>query len=50
MDDFSLDVERTKTLVELAKPMHFTFHRAFDWVAEPLEAIQQLEAIVATGH
>ena len=45
MDDFSLDVERTKTLVELAKPMHFTFHRAFDWVAEPLEAIQQLEAI-----
>jgi len=43
MDDFSVDMERTQALVDLAKPMHFTFHRAFDWVAEPLEAIKQLE-------
>jgi copper homeostasis protein len=42
-EDFSVDVARTRTLVELAKPMHFTFHRAFDWVAGPLEAIKQLE-------
>lgn len=45
MEDFSVDVERTKALVDLAKPMHFTFHRAFDWVAEPLEAIKQLDGL-----
>ncbi|MBW8242074.1 copper homeostasis protein CutC [Muricauda oceani] len=45
MEDFSVDVERTKELVVLAKPMHFTFHRAFDWVAEPVEAIKQLEEL-----
>ncbi|MDF0707527.1 copper homeostasis protein CutC [Flagellimonas okinawensis] len=44
-DDFSIDMERTKVLVELAGPMHFTFHRALDWVAEPLEAIKQLGTI-----
>ena len=42
-EDFTVDVERMKVLVELAKPLHFTFHRAFDWVAEPLEAIKQLK-------
>ena len=45
MEDFSVDVERTIELVELSKPMHFTFHRAFDWVAEPVEAIKQLEEL-----
>ena len=45
-EDFAVDVERMKVLVELAKPLHFTFHRAFDWVAEPLEAIKQLEEFI----
>ncbi|NDV43254.1 copper homeostasis protein CutC [Flagellimonas sediminis] len=42
-EDFSVDVERTKALVELSKPMHFTFHRAFDWVAQPMESLKALE-------
>ena len=44
-EDFSVDEERTKALVELSRPMHFTFHRAFDWVAEPLESLKVLEEI-----
>jgi len=43
--DFSLDLERTAALVELAGPLHFTFHRAFDWIADPLGALAQLEGI-----
>ena len=43
--DRTLDITRTKHLVDLAGPMHFTFHRAFDWIADKLEALQQLEEI-----
>jgi len=38
----TIDIERTKALIELSKPLPFTFHRAFDWIKNPLEAIQQL--------
>lgn len=41
--DFSLDIERTQVLKELAGSMKFTFHRAFDWVKEPFTALEQLE-------
>lgn len=41
----SIDIKRTKELVELAKPMKFTFHRAFDWVLDPLEGLEQLKEI-----
>jgi copper homeostasis protein len=44
-DDFTVDLESTQALVELAKPMNFTFHRAFDQVSNPEEAIQQLAEI-----
>ncbi|WP_222983183.1 copper homeostasis protein CutC [Flagellimonas meishanensis] len=44
-DDFSLDVERTAQLVELSKPLHFTFHRAFDWISDPESALKMLETI-----
>lgn len=38
-----LDVKRTAKLVELAKPLHFTFHRAFDWVPNPWRALEELQ-------
>ncbi len=44
--DGSIDVERTKRLVDIASPMEVTFHRAFDRCKEPLKA---LEDIFATG-
>lgn len=40
--DNSIDVERTRELVELSKPLKFTFHRAFDWTPKPYEALEQL--------
>lgn len=41
-EDNTLDVQRTQELIEFAKPLSFTFHRAFDWIPNPLEAIEQL--------
>ena len=41
-DDNSIDVKRTKELVELSKPLEFTFHRAFDVVINPLKEIENL--------
>lgn len=46
--DQTIDLERTRQLVEIAKPLSFTFHRAFDWVKDPIEAISQLSAIGVT--
>ncbi|MEJ4089736.1 copper homeostasis protein CutC [Galbibacter orientalis] len=40
--DNNLDIDRTRELVELSKPLEFTFHRAFDWVSQPEEAFKQL--------
>ena len=41
-DDSSIDIERTKELVELSKPLEFTFHRAFDIVKDPVEEMENL--------
>ena len=44
--DGSVDVERTGTLVELARPLSVTYHRAFDVSRDPYEA---LEALIGLG-
>lgn len=40
--DDTIDLKQTKELVELSKPLSFTFHRAFDCVKNPEEALEQL--------
>lgn len=40
--DNTIDIERTKELVELSKPLEFTFHRAYDCVNNPYETLEQL--------
>jgi len=40
--DNSIDIERTKELIELTKPLEFTFHRAFDCVKNPKKSLEQL--------
>ncbi|HEY4107710.1 copper homeostasis protein CutC [Puia sp.] len=44
--DGSVDQGRCARLVEAAYPLGVTFHRAFDWAANPFEA---LEAIIKIG-
>ncbi|WP_411766787.1 copper homeostasis protein CutC [Winogradskyella sp. A3E31] len=53
--DKTIDIKRTKELVELSKPLPFTFHRAFDEVINPKEALQQLinlgvERVLTSGQ
>ena len=47
-EDNSIDIKRTKELVELSKPLSFTFHRAFDWIPNPIEALEELQTIGVT--
>ena len=54
-DDKTIDIERTKELVKLSRPLEFTFHRAFDVVNNPLNEIEELikigiERVLTSGQ
>lgn len=46
LPDGNIDVERTARLIEFARPMNVTFHRAFDMCINP---VRGLEDIISTG-
>lgn len=43
LTDGRIDMERTREIVELARPMSVTFHRAFDLSRDPFEALENLK-------
>jgi copper homeostasis protein len=54
-EDGTVDAERTRALVELARPASVTFHRAFDMCRDPHEALETLvglglDRVLTTGQ
>ena len=41
-NDYSLDLKTLQNFIDLAYPMEITFHRAFDLVKDPFEAMNKL--------
>jgi copper homeostasis protein len=51
----TVDTMRTRVLVDLARPMSVTFHRAFDITRDPMEALDTLielgiDRVLSSGH
>ncbi len=40
--DGTIDMERSREIIEIAKPLSVTFHRAFDRAINPLDALEDL--------
>jgi copper homeostasis protein len=54
-EDGTIDRERIKTLIQLARPLKITFHRAFDMTRNPFEALDDLielgiERVLTSGQ
>jgi len=45
--DNTIDIERTKELIELSKPLPFTFHRAFDITPDLFQSLEELMSLKA---
>jgi copper homeostasis protein len=45
LPDGNIDIARTQLLVELARPLSITFHRAFDMTPEPFRALEEIIAL-----
>ena len=43
--DYTLDTDRVEQLRKESTGMQFTYHRAFDWVKDPLNTLRTLEAM-----
>ena len=43
--DFSIDIKRVTALKKASGNLKFTFHRAFDWVNDPILSLSELEKI-----
>lgn len=54
-NDGSVDMNRCSELIQLARPMHVTFHRAFDMTVDPFHALEDIislgaDTILTSGH
>ena len=45
--DNTIDIKRTKELIQLSRPLEFTFHRAFDKIVDPIKGLEELIEIGA---
>ncbi len=55
LPDGTIDVEKTKRLIDAARPMQVTFHRAFDLAADPVASLEALadlhvERVLTSGQ